>query len=265
MPDGSQHQLHYLTISNREALQSIYIESLLQVNINETDLISGVYEGGLKIWDCSIDLVNYIAENPNICHSKSVIELGCGQGLPGLLCLTNFNAQYVVFQDYNKDVLDNATKKVIEMNSQVDLSLLQQKYQLLAGSWETLCKQRQDFQGKFDLILMSETLYNINYYDQLVQFIDLCLSNEPNSMVLIGTKTFYFGLGGGYFEFQKYLDTNWKGKFRLEVVKKLNDMKSIERLILIMKRQTEIEMISQDLASNTLEEQIEKSDFMLSF
>lgn len=66
-------------------------------------------------------------------------------------------------------------------------------------------------------------------------------------MVVIGTKTFYFGLGGGYYEFQKYIDEQWRGKFRLEVVKKLNDMKSIERLILVMKRVSEMDMISQDL------------------
>lgn len=91
---------------------------------------------------------------------------------------------------------------------------------------------------------MSETLYNVQYYESLVNFIDHCLSNDSNSMVIIGTKTFYYGLGGGYFEFQKYIDNNWKHKFKLEVIKKLNDMKSIERLVLAMRRVNEIECIS---------------------
>lgn len=30
----------------------------------DSDLVSGVYEGGLKIWECSLDLVDYIAQNP---------------------------------------------------------------------------------------------------------------------------------------------------------------------------------------------------------
>lgn len=49
---------------------------------------------------------------------------------------------------------------------------------------------------------MSETLYNINYYDSLVECIDHCLKDSPEALVIIGTKTFYFGLGGGYYEFE---------------------------------------------------------------
>lgn len=49
---------------------------------------------------------------------------------------------------------------------------------------------------------MSETLYNTSYYDSLVKLIDFCLDkNDKTSQVLIGTKTFYYGLGGGFYEF----------------------------------------------------------------
>ena len=58
---------------------------------------------------------------------------------------------------------------------------------------------------KFDCILMSETLYNTAYYESLVQVIDKTLKKDGGK-VLIGTKTFYFGLGGGYFEFLKYIE-----------------------------------------------------------
>ena len=55
---------------------------------------------------------------------------------------------------------------------------------------------------------MSETLYNTNYYDSLLSFIDFCLSKSESSLVIVATKTFYYGLGGGYYEFEKYLLTN---------------------------------------------------------
>lgn len=63
---------------------------------DKTDLVSGVYEGGLKIWDCSLDLVDYIHLNPNEFKNKRVLELGCGQGLPGIMCLKT-GATKVVF------------------------------------------------------------------------------------------------------------------------------------------------------------------------
>jgi hypothetical protein len=55
--------------------------------LDETsDLISGVYEGGLKVWECSIDLCNYLSEDLShglnqVCSplGGSVLELGCGR------------------------------------------------------------------------------------------------------------------------------------------------------------------------------------------
>ncbi len=90
---------------------------LSTVQGNETDIIPGKYEGGLKVWECSIDLCNYLAEQISsfyvhqakdrqhasdnmmdleyendvhfLCSGRggNVIELGCGHGLPGCLIL----------------------------------------------------------------------------------------------------------------------------------------------------------------------------------
>ena len=49
--------------------------------------MSGVYEGGLKVWDCSFDLVDYIKMNRDSFAGKRVMEIGCGQGLPGVMAL----------------------------------------------------------------------------------------------------------------------------------------------------------------------------------
>ena len=49
---------------------------------------------------------------------------------------------------------------------------------------------------------MSETLYNKEYYQSLVNLIDHCLKKDDDkALVLIGTKTFYYGIGGGHYEF----------------------------------------------------------------
>ena len=49
---------------------------------------------------------------------------------------------------------------------------------------------------------MSEVLYNREYYPGLLDMVKHCLddSAEAEPLVLIATKTFYFGLGGGRFE-----------------------------------------------------------------
>ena len=212
------NSLRFVTVPNSLALASPALEG--------TDLESGVYEGGLKVWDCSLDLVRFVGARPGLTRGKRVLELGCGQGLPGIAALQFGQAATLTLQDFNKEVLDCATGPCLDLNG-VD----KDRVRLVHGSWATVAAQL----GKHDLILMSETLYNPEYYEQLVACIDAALSEEEGAEVVIGTKTFYYGVGGGYYEFRKYLEG--EGGFTLEVVEKINDMKSIERLILRMKRE----------------------------
>ena len=86
------------------------------------DILKGKYEGGGKIWECSIDLAKYVNDNfPNIYNSESsssssscCLELGCGHGVPGLVTLRH--GYKVYFTDFNKDVLYLTHKNVV-MNS----------------------------------------------------------------------------------------------------------------------------------------------------
>ena len=68
---------------------------------------AGVYEGGRELWECAIDLVEWLAAHRR--PSGTVLELGCGRGLPGLWCLKR-GAQQVVFSDYDADVLERYTQ-----------------------------------------------------------------------------------------------------------------------------------------------------------
>ena len=97
-------------------------------------------------------------------------------------------------------MIEHATKPAVAINLQ-DKRELWGKTSFVAGSWQSLSERLTQ---NFDVILMSETLYNTAYYDSLVSCISQCLSSE-GGLVIIGTKTFYFGLGGGTFEFQSYL------------------------------------------------------------
>lgn len=50
-----------------------------------SDLVSGVYEGGLKTWECSLDLVDVLDQtyNPNELTGKRILEarISVNQGL----------------------------------------------------------------------------------------------------------------------------------------------------------------------------------------
>ena len=68
--------------------------------IDNTDLIAGVYEGGFKTWECSLDLCLYMDTQFMDLKGMDVLEVGCGSGLPGILALKK--GAKVDFQDYVK-------------------------------------------------------------------------------------------------------------------------------------------------------------------
>ena len=103
----TEDELRFVSISNNEALPET-----LKGEQNNSDLVSGIYEGGLKVWECSLDLVDFITANKDKFAGKHVLEIGCGQGLPGVQALKQ-GASSVVFQDFNEEVLRNATQSVI--------------------------------------------------------------------------------------------------------------------------------------------------------
>ena len=73
--------------------------------------------------------------------------------------------------------------------------------EFISGSWENL-KNQKSLQTSFDVILMCETLYNKEYYPSLLDFIRFIA--KPNAQILIATKTFYYGLGGGFYDFEQF-------------------------------------------------------------
>ncbi|KAF9936441.1 hypothetical protein BGZ67_002388 [Mortierella alpina] len=84
-----------------------------------SDLVKGVYEGGLKTWECALDLVAYLAEQKESFDGKRVLELGCGSALPGIYVLTQSDSVKVDLQDYNDQVLKLVTLPNVLLNTHV--------------------------------------------------------------------------------------------------------------------------------------------------
>ncbi|KII91284.1 hypothetical protein PLICRDRAFT_105373 [Plicaturopsis crispa FD-325 SS-3] len=85
-----------------------------------SDLVPGVYEGGLKTWECSLDVVDYldsIQDEIGSFRGRRVLELGCGTAVPSLYILHRlFSSEpddvqetHIHLQDYNRSVLELVT------------------------------------------------------------------------------------------------------------------------------------------------------------
>lgn len=109
-----KHQL----MQEENSFSSAELE-ILMGDTNE-DLKQFIYEGGLKSWECSIDLVDYLtSQNVQAAIPETVVEIGCGTSLPSehlfveyleKFCTPNLEASCapglkLVLTDYNKSVL----------------------------------------------------------------------------------------------------------------------------------------------------------------
>ncbi|XP_008061452.1 histidine protein methyltransferase 1 homolog [Carlito syrichta] len=190
---------------------------------SHSDLITGVYEGGLKIWECTFDLLAYFTKAKVKFAGKKVLDLGCGSGLLGIIAFTG-GAKEIHFQDYNSLVIDEVTLPNVVANSTLadeesdvsepemkrcrKLKVAQELYKcrFFSGEWSEFCKLvlSEKLFVKYDLILTSETIYNPDYYSTLHETF-LSLLNK-NGCVLLASKAHYFGVGGGVHLFQNFVE-----------------------------------------------------------
>lgn len=169
--------------------------------LSESDLQPGVYEGGLKIWECSEDLAKYLTHVlPTDLSSLRVLELGCGAALPGLVCLRK--GSNVDFQDYNPEVIDHITIPNYLLNRDESK---ESTSRFFSGDWDAVRASLMAASCSYDLILASETIYNPDNYAKLIRTFEDLLSQDSESSVLLAAKTHYFGVGGGIRQFEEEL------------------------------------------------------------
>ncbi|WCJ27620.1 hypothetical protein M5689_009351 [Euphorbia peplus] len=192
-----------------------------------SDLVPGVYEGGLKLWEGSLDLIKALrteVQHGNLSFTgKRVLELGCGHGLPGIFaCLEG--AAVVHFQDFNAEVLRSLTIPNVNVNLSKRLSKetncdpeVETRY--FAGDWSEIhrclphiqsnekenCSSRECPESGYDTILMAETIYSISAQASLYELIKKCI-HRSHGVVYMAAKKHYFGVGGGTQQFLSLLD-----------------------------------------------------------
>ncbi|KAG1367744.1 histidine protein methyltransferase 1 [Cocos nucifera] len=199
--------------------------------VANSDLVAGKYEGGLKLWEGSVDLVktlcSEVREGRLMLKGTRVLELGCGHGLPGIFAGLE-GAAVIHFQDFNAEVLKHLTIPNVKVNLMKKLSqqhlLITNKTDMsispdvrfFAGDWSEIhqllqCglnvdqqKVTDDSEQKecdgYDMILMAETVYSLSSLHGLYGLIKKCLC-RPSGVIYMAGKKHYFGVGGGTRQF----------------------------------------------------------------
>lgn len=106
--------------------------------------------GGDVVWPSSFALAKLIAHCPFLVDDKSILELGCGLGLPSLAALLHANPSHVALSDRDAKVLALAYKSSTQLNrARASVSRSSMDWN------EKETWPRQDF----DLLIGSDVLY----------------------------------------------------------------------------------------------------------
>lgn len=174
---------------------------------------------GQKIWECSHDLCLMLQRVP-LAPSTRVLELGCGHGLPGLICLSK--GCQVHFQDYSHETIENVTRQTILLNQPSKL----ESCSFSSGEWSNF-----ESDSLFDVILCCEGIYSTENFPALKRIIMKFLK-PGNSSAYFAGKKYYFGCGGGTMSFGEFVAP----EFHCEAVEKIQDGKSNIREIIKVTR-----------------------------
>ncbi|CAF0997611.1 unnamed protein product [Adineta ricciae] len=186
-----------------------------------SDLVPNVYEGGFKTWECSYDLVDYLQSiGDNLRDRKTVIELGCGSGLPGT-ALNKSGEFQVDFQDFNREVIEQTGKQLKKDKRSYN-------NRMFFGDWGDLLNIIPAHY--YDVILTSETIYNTGNYAKLVELLNHALTS--NGVIYLAAKVYYFGVQGGVRQFEEFIAKT--GLFKTRVVRVIDA--NVKREILEMTR-----------------------------
>lgn len=192
------------------------------------DVVAGQYEGGAKVWECTRDLLAWLAGGEGaaagLLPGRTVMDLGCGAGLLGAYALVR-GAGSVLFQDRNAPVLRCVTAPNVAVNAGVGGLA---RCALLAGSWAGLAAaltagnelggaghsgvdgyvegavRVRGLARCVDVVLASEVLYRPDAYEGLATTL-AALLRPGTGVAVIATKRHYYGVGGGTDAFASFV------------------------------------------------------------
>lgn len=233
LPKRDLFDVKYQLMSQEEELSST---DQILLGLTNEDIRTYTYEGGLKVWECTNDLLSVIKHMfspPTISEKTNILELGCGAALPSayafkLILQHGIANVKLTMADYNQSVLMlvtipnmilawlsalnllNTDTGEIEITDELltkfeaDLSSRGIELEFVSGAWSPQFVELLK-PALYRLILASETIYSL---ETLPMFTDVMLDcMDAQGQALIAAKKIYFGVGGGIPDFLDILST----------------------------------------------------------
>jgi nicotinamide N-methyltransferase len=161
------------------------------------DLVGSHPLWGHFLWNAALVLADYFDEpdNRHILTNKNVLELGAGGALPSIIALKN-NARRVVVTDYpDQDLLENIRHNIHANTTPQEASSAVILGHLWGSSVEGLLEaiapakieaaqtEAETRPTKFDVIIMSDLIFNHSQHNQLLKTCTSALADDGQVFV----------------------------------------------------------------------------------
>ncbi|KAK3326890.1 putative methyltransferase-domain-containing protein [Apodospora peruviana] len=184
-------------LSDLEAAQKkcrvVYHQSLLPQTsdadasitlLESRSVISASGTTGLRTWEASLHLGQYLCTSPSLITNKRVLELGAGTGYLAILCAKYLDAAHVIASDGSDDVINNIPDNVF-LNKLQDSD----KIKPMEVRWghALVGTEEQAWNGgqKVDVVLGADITYDASVIPSLVVTLEELVALFPGVVVLI--------------------------------------------------------------------------------
>ncbi|XP_019616970.1 PREDICTED: protein N-lysine methyltransferase METTL21A-like [Branchiostoma belcheri] len=135
-------------------------------------------ELGEAVWPSAKILSRYLLDNPDLVRDVSVLELGCGPGLTGLVAAKlSRQPSRVLLTDNCQLVLEELVPRSIQHN----FPHTEDRPECVYLHWGADLPRFQQKYGSFDVILGADVIYWTEYVEPLLQTVSQLLSLKPSS------------------------------------------------------------------------------------
>ncbi|GFZ50910.1 Protein N-methyltransferase NNT1 [Saitozyma sp. JCM 24511] len=139
---------------------------------------------GHYLWNTAKVLSTYLLRHTGLIQGNSVLELGAGAGLPSIIAALA-GAQRVVVTDYPDASLVENLRYNVDMNVPEDRrGRIREAGHLWGHDVEALLKELDgvpsaNSDGKYDLLLLSDLVFNHSQHPALISTVNSLLSHSP--------------------------------------------------------------------------------------
>lgn len=140
---------------------------------------------GHLLWSAGKVLANYLDAQPDIYRDRNVLELGAAAALPSIICALN-GAATVVATDYpDSDLIKNIEYNLDHCSA--DRPLDRRRAHVRGFIWGREVYELVALTNgeRFDLLILSDLVFNHQAHPDLLRTCVACLSRRPNAQALV--------------------------------------------------------------------------------